>query len=65
MSKESVQFAEIARQVKQPKPISFKRTFDLHCERCDCIRPHQLRANGEWERYTCCTCGCTQEFKVG
>ena len=64
MSKASVQFVEMARQAKQSKPVSFKRTFDLHCDRCGYIKPHQLSTNGEWERYICCTCGCTQEFRV-
>ena len=66
MSKESVQFAEMARQEvdKNSAFARFKRTFELYCERCNDYKPHQLRVHGEWEHYICCTCGATQRFRV-
>jgi len=59
MSKESSQFATMARQAK--KPLTIWRWCPKCCDRQDHT---SVMISASWERITCDRCGRSEEYKV-
>ena len=58
MSKESVQFVEMAREAK-----SKEVTFTRWCEACKKYTAHTSHQEGDWE-YLTCPCGAYSKYRT-
>lgn len=63
MSKETVQFVEIARQQQaqlfQPEPV-----YNQYCADCQAMTDHTHEEQGDWETQRCKRCGAILRYKV-
>jgi len=67
MSKESVQFALMARSAPIKSNQQKSRIYPpqiMYCEKCKINTLHTLHESGDWEYYDCTECGATQSYKV-
>ncbi len=65
MSRESVQFVEIAKETfEKIKHQEIDHRLYCESEMCGETKSHQLSVYGDWRYYTCATCRTTKVFKV-
>lgn len=62
MSVATVQFVEMVREATSR--IVSGNLSEIFCEYCGAISEHSLDDRGEWEIYTCASCGNKKSYKV-
>ena len=62
MSVATVQFVEMVREAMN---VTVSRNLhEIFCEYCGLISEHFLDDKGEWEIYTCASCGNKKSYRV-
>ena len=62
MSVATVQFVEMVREAMN---VTVSRNlYEIFCEYCGLISEHALDDRGEWEIYTCASCGNKRSYRV-
>lgn len=63
MSKETVQFVEMARE-HQAQQLRLEKTYRQYCIECGAFTEHIHHERGEWEIQRCSNCGTEKDYRV-